>query len=184
MKRLVLLFLIPLFLLACGEAEATMIPYSSPNYPVTLQIPEAWAISDNEDSITIASEEALLLASSVNDGARVNISITPSQFTGSANATEVIETAVRSFRNQEDTEVIQEIESLVINTQSAVQTVLRGQDTQGNQIILRYMVIENLTVNQTAVVAAIHDASQNDQYGQLMLDIVNSIQMGAATPAP
>jgi hypothetical protein len=96
----------------------------------------------------------------------------------------VIETAVRSFRNQEDTEVIQEIESLVINTQSAVQTVLRGQDTQGNQIILRYMVIENLTVNQTAVVAAIHDASQNDQYGQLMLDIVNSIQMGEPTPAP
>ncbi|MEZ4593463.1 MAG: hypothetical protein R3D55_20295 [Chloroflexota bacterium] len=45
-------------------------------------------------------------------------------------------------------------------------------------------MIENLTVNVTAVVAAVHDANQNDRYGQLMADIVNSIQLGEATPAP
>jgi hypothetical protein len=178
MKRLILVFLIPLLLVACGPTEANLVPYTSPNYPVTFQMPEGWAITDNEDSITIASEEALLLARAVTNGARINISITPSQFTGSANATEVIETAVRSFRNQADTEVIQEVESVIINTQSAVQTVLRGPDTQRNEIILRYVIIENLTVNQTAVVAAVHDANLNNEYGPLMADIVNSIELG------
>jgi hypothetical protein len=112
----------------------------------------------------------------------MNISVTPSIFTGSANATEVIDTAVRRFREQEGSELLQEIESRIINNQSAVETVLRGQDTEGNEIILRYMVIENLVVRQTAVIAAVHDADQNDRYGQLMADIVNSIQLGEELP--
>jgi hypothetical protein len=185
MKRWVLILVIPLFLVACGSADDTggeLVAYTSPNYPVTLRLPEQWAILDNEDSITIASEESLLLASAVTDGARMNISVTPSIFTGSANATEVIDTAVRRFREQEGSELLQEIESRIINNQSAVETVLRGQDTEGNEIILRYMVIENLVVRQTAVIAAVHDANQNDRYGQLMADIVNSIQLGEELP--
>ncbi len=186
MKRLALILLIPLFFLACTneDADGELIAYASPNYPVTFLLPEQWAIMDNEDSITIASEESLLLASAVTAGARVNISVTPSIFTGSANATEVIDTAVRRFREQTGTELLQEVESRIINNQSAVETVLRGQDTEGNEIILRYMVIENLVVRQTAVVAAVHDASQNDRYGQIMANIVNSIQLGEPTPAP
>lgn len=180
MKRFVLL-LLPLFLLACSAGEE-LVSYQSANYPITFSMPEAWAVSDNEDSITIASEESLLFASSVADGARVNISVTPSFFTGAANASEVIDTAVRNFREQDGAEVIQEIESAIINNQSAVQTVLRGLDTQGNEVVLRYVVIENLTVNQTAVIAAVHDASLNNRYGQLMADIVNSIQLGEQAP--
>ncbi|WP_420629859.1 hypothetical protein [Candidatus Leptofilum sp.] len=177
MKRLVFILLVPLFLLACGASEVTMVPYSSPNYAIRFDMPEGWTISDNEDSITIASEEALL-TSGVAEGARVNITVTPSLFTGAANATEMVEAAVRTFRNQEWTELLQEVETTNINAQTAVQTVLRGQDSDGNEIILRYVVIENLTVNLTAVVAAVHDANQNNEYGQLMADIVNSIQLG------
>jgi hypothetical protein len=181
MKRLFLFLLIPLFLLACGsndEAGGDLTPYESPNYPITFLMPENWVVIDDEDSITIASAESLVLASSVRDGARVNIIVTPSFFTGIANATEVIDTAVRNFREQEGAEVIQEIQSRPINTQSAVETVLRGQDMEGHEIILRYLVIENLSVNHMAVVTAVHDASQNNVYGQLIADIVNSIQMG------
>ncbi|GJM39905.1 MAG: hypothetical protein DHS20C20_01870 [Ardenticatenaceae bacterium] len=181
MKRLLLILLIPLFLLACGSSEVNLVPYSSTNYPVSFQMPEAWAVSDNEDSITIASDEALLF-SSVAGGARVNLVVTPSQFTGIANATELVETAVRNFREQDGAEVIQAVEVVTINTQTAVQTVLRGQDADGNEIILRYVVIENLTKNLTAVVAAAHDANQNSEYGQLMADIVNSIQLGPTFP--
>lgn len=184
MKRLLVILLLPIFLLACGPSEVNLVPYTSPNYLITFQMPAEWAISDNADSITIASDEALLTTSSVTGGARINITAAPSFFTGSAAATEVIDTAVRNFREQESTEIIQEIEATTINTQAAVQTVLRGLDTNGNEIILRYVVIENLTVNQTAVVAAVHDASQNDEYGQLMADIVNSIQLGEATSKP
>ena len=182
MNRLALLLLIPLFLFACGSAEGELVPYTSPNYPVTFQMPEGWAISDNEDSITLASDEALLLASSTANGARINITVTPSFFTGAATTTEIIDTAVRSFRNQEGSQFIQAIESVVINTQPAVQTVLRGADTAGSEVILRYVVIENLTVNQTAVVAAVHDASLNNEYGQLVADIVNSIQLSEEAP--
>ena len=180
MKRLVLILLIPLFLLACSsnkEAGGELITYSSPNYPITFLVPEQWAVTDDEDSITVASQEALLFASAVADGARINITVAPSFFSGSARATEVIDTAVRNFREQDGAEVIQEIESRAINTQSAVETVLRGEDAEGNEVILRYLVIENLTVNQTAVVAAVHDARQNDVYGQVMADIVDSIQL-------
>lgn len=177
MKRLVLFFLIPLFLLACGPGEANFVPYSSPNYPITFQMPEAWAISDNEDSITIASEEDLLFSSVLN-GARINITVTPSLFTGTANAQLAVEAAVHNIRKQDEVEVIQEIELVTINTQSAVQTVLRGQDADGNEIILRYVIIENFTESLTAVVAAVHDANENNEYGQLMADIVNSIQLG------
>ncbi len=187
MKRLVLILMIPLFLLACrsdGETGGELVSYTSPNYPVTFLLPENWVVTDDADSITIASDESLLLASCVTDGARLNIAVTPSLFTGAANATEVLDTAVRQFRDQDGAEVIQEIENIVINTQPAVQTVLRGTDAQSNEIILRYVVIENLSVNQTAVVAAVHDADQNNQYGQLMADIVNSIQLGEPTPAP
>lgn len=187
MKRLVLILLIPLFLLACGsadEAGGKLIPYSSPNYPINFLLPEKWAVADDEDSISIASEESLLFADSVTDGARVNIIVTPSFFTGSSSATEMVDTAVRNFREQEGVTIIQEVEPKTINTQAAVETVLRGKDTQGNEIILRYLVIENLSVNQTAVVAAVHDANQNDRYGQVMVDIINSIQLEAATPAP
>ncbi|MAT99226.1 MAG: hypothetical protein CL608_18955 [Anaerolineaceae bacterium] len=186
MKRLVLFLMIPLFLLACRSEDETggeLIPYISANYPITFSMPENWAVTDDADSITIASDESLLLASSVTDGARVNIVVTPSVFTGTANATEVLDTAVRTFRNQAGAEVIQEIENIVINTQPAVQTVLRGPDSQGNSIIFRYMVIQNLAEGQTAVVAAVHDADLNNQYGQLMADIVNSIQLGEPTPA-
>ena len=105
-------------------------------------------MADNEDSITIASDEALLFANSVAGGARLNIIVTPSFFTGSANATEVIDTAVRNFREQDGAEVIQAIESRTINGQPTAETVLRGLDTQGNEIILRYLVIENLTVTK------------------------------------
>ena len=184
MKRLALFLLTPLFLLACGAAEASLLPYTSPNYPVTFQMPDGWTISDNEDSITLASDETLLLASSVTDGARINITVTPSLFTGAAASTEAIETAVRNFRNQEGTEVIQAIESVVINTQPAVQTVLRGTNTDGREVFLRYVVIENWSVNQTAVVAALHDAGLNNEYGPIVADIVNSIQLGEPTPAP
>ena len=181
MKRLVLILLIPLFLFACrseDEAGGKLISYTSPNYPITFQMPENWVVNDDEDSISIASAESLLLASSITEGARLNIIVTPSFFTGNANAIEVIDTAVHNFREQSGAEVIQEVQSRPINTQSAVETVLRGQDTEGNEVILRYLVIENLSVNQTAVVAAVHDASQNNLYGQLMADIVNSIQLG------
>ncbi|MEZ4593464.1 MAG: hypothetical protein R3D55_20300 [Chloroflexota bacterium] len=58
--------------------------------------------------------EALLTASSVTDGARINITVSPSFFTGTAVASEVIDTAVR-FRDQEETEIIQEIEPTNIN---------------------------------------------------------------------
>ena len=186
MKRLVLILMIPLFLLACrsdNEAGGEMVPYISPNYPIVFAMPENWAVTDDADSITIASAESLL-ASSVTGGARINIVVTPSQFSGTGNAMELLDAAVRNFRDQEGAETIQEIESVVINTQSAVQTVLRGPDAQGNEVILRYMVIENLTVGQTAVIAAVHDAELNNQYGQLMSDIVNSIQLGEPTPAP
>ena len=181
MKRLILILLIPLFLLACrsdDEIGGELVPYSSTTYPITFLMPELWATADDEDSITIASGESLLFANSVADGARINITVTPSFFTGSNGAMEMIDTAVRNFREQDGTEVIQEVQTTVINTQPAVETVLRGLDSQGNEIILRYVVIENLTVNQTAVVAAVHDASQNNRYGQLMADIVTSIQLG------
>ena len=184
MNRLIFVLLFALLLMACGSANVPLVAYSSPNYPVTLQMPEGWAISDDEDSITIATEDSLLFAPSVEKGARINISVTPSFFSGTANATEVIDTAVRRFREQAGAVVIQEVEPTTINTQSAVQTVLQGPDTQGNEVVLRYVVIENLSVNQTAVVAAVHDASQNNRYGQLMADIVNSIQLGEATPVP
>ncbi|WP_420645490.1 hypothetical protein [Candidatus Leptofilum sp.] len=182
MKRLVLFFLIPLFLLACSPSEVTLVPYSSTNYPITFEMPDGWAINDDKDSITIASEEDLLLASSVAGGARVNLTVTSSLFMGVANATDVVEAAVRNFLEQEEGEELQAVESTVINGQTAVQTVIRAQDTQGTEIILRYVVIENLTASQTAVVAAVHDASQNNEYGQLMADIVNSIQLGEAAP--
>lgn len=182
MKRLVLILFILFFLLACGPKEVNLVPYTSPNYPITFQLPESWVVEDNEDSITIASSEALLLDGMMTNGARINITVAPSFFTGTAVATEVIDTAVRNFRDQEETEIIQDIEPTNINAQTAVQTVLRGPDINGNEIILRYMVIENLTVNVTAVVAAVHDANQNDQYGQLMADIVNSIQLSGETP--
>lgn len=181
MKRLILIFLIPLFVLACGAAEdigGELVSYTSPNYPITLMMPERWAVSDNEDSITVASAEALLLANAVVDGARINITVTPGAFMGSANMTEVIDTAVRSFQEQDGVEVIQEMESRSINNQTAMEVVLRGPDTQGNEVILRYLVLESLASGQTAVVAAVHDASENDRYGQLMADIVNSIQLG------
>ena len=77
--------------------------------------------------------------------------------------------------------MIQDIESTTINGQTAVQTVLQGKDSQGTEIIFRYVIIENLAENQTAVVAAVHMMpSQNSAYGQLMADIVNSIQLGQA----
>lgn len=182
MKRLVFILLIPLFLLACRSEEigGEQITYHSGNYPITFTLPEIWAVADDEDSISIASEDRLLFASSVQDGARINIIVTPTFFTGSATAMELIDTAVRDFREQDGAEVVQEIEALTINSQSAVQTVLQGPDSQGNEVILRYVIIENLTVNQTAVVAAVHDASQNHEYGQLMANIVNSIQLGEA----
>ncbi|MCA9899160.1 MAG: hypothetical protein KC433_13295 [Anaerolineales bacterium] len=182
MKRLAFLLFIPLFLLACGPKEENLVTYTSSNYPITLQVPESWSVEDNEDSITIASNEEMLLTNSVVNGAVINITVTPSTFTGTAALTEMVETAVRSFRAQEEVEVLQEIEQTTINAQTAVQTVLRGPSTEGNKIILRYVMIENLTVNQTAIVAAVHDASQNDQYGQLMADIVNSIQLGEEVP--
>jgi len=181
MKRLILLLLIPLFALACGATEdsgGALVSYTSPNYPITLMIPEQWAVSDNEDSITIASTEALLLANTVVDGARLNITVTLGAFMGNANITEVIETAVGQFRAQEGVEVLQEVETKSINNQSAVEIVLRGPDTEGNEVILRYLVVESLGSNQTAVIAAVHDASENDRYGQVMADIVNSIQLG------
>lgn len=184
MKRLVLLLIIPLFLLACGSTETELVTYNSPTYAISFQMPEGWAISENEDSITIASNESLLTASSVTNGARINLTISPSFFTGAAAATGIIETTVRNFREQPETEIVQEIAPTTINTQSAVQTVLRGPDTNGEEIILRYVIIENLSVNQTAVVAAVHDASQNNEYGQLMADIVNSIQLGQPTLEP
>ena len=180
MKRLILILLIPLLLLACNsddEINGELVPYSSDNYPITFLKPELWTISDDEDSITIASKEGLLFANTVTEGARINIIVTQSFFTGSANAMEVIDRAVRDFRDSEGAEIIQDIESKTINTQSAVETVLRGKDSQGNEVIFRYLVIENLVVNQTAVVAAVHDANQNDQYGQLMVDIISSIQL-------
>ena len=187
MKRLVLIILIPLFLLACrsdNKTEVALVPYTSPNYPVTFLMPENWVVSDDADSISIASAESLLLAKSVTEGARVNFTVTPSLFTGTANATEVLETAVRNFRDQEGTQVIQEIENIVINSQPTVEIVLRGPDSQGNTIILRSMVMQNLAAGQTAVVTAVHDADLNNQYGQLMSDIVNSIQLGEAAPVP
>ena len=184
MKRLIFLFLIPLFLLACGPSDAAFVPYSSPNYAITLQMPDDWAIIDNEDSITIASEEGALAAKSVTNGARVNITVAPSLFTGISSTSEFVETAVSSFLEQEGSEEIQAIESVTINGQTAVQTVLRAQDTQGTEIILRYVVIQNLAEGQTAVVAAVHDASQNNTYGQIIADIVNSIQLGEAIPTP
>jgi hypothetical protein len=180
MKRLALILLIPLILLACRsdeKIEATLISYSSPNYPVTFMMPEEWAISDDADSITIATREDLLFAATVVEGARINMIITPSFFVGSTNATEIIDTAVRTFREQEGVEIIQEIQPIVISSQQATETVLRGSDSQGNEVILRYLLIENPTINQTAVVAAVHDASQNNVYGQLMADIVASIQL-------
>lgn len=185
MKRLILIFLIPLFVLACGASENTggdLVSYTSLNYPITFMLPEQWAVSDNEDSITIASGEPLLLADTVVDGARLNITVTPGAFLGSANITEVIDTAVRQFREQDGVEVIQEIETKSINNQTAVEIVLRGPDTQGNEVILRYLVLQNLSTNQTAVIAAVHDANQNGRYGQLMADIVNSIQLGEEAP--
>ncbi len=187
MKRLVLLLLIPLFLLACrsdDQVSGELISYSSPNYPITLLMPENWAITDDADSITIASDEALLLARSVTDGARITITVAPSLFTGTADATEMLETAVHNFRDQQGAEVIQETENIVINTQPTTQIVLRGPDSQGNTIIFRYMVMQNLAAGQTAVVAAVHDANLNNQYGQVMADIVNSIQLGEPTLVP
>lgn len=180
MKRLILILLIPLFVLACDAADDTvgeLITYTSPNYPIHFTMPEQWAVSDNEDSITIASAEPLLLADTVVDGARLNITVTPGAFLGNANITEVIDTAVRQFREQEGVEVIQEIETKSINNQTAVEIVLRGPDTQGNEVILRYLVLESLASNQTAIIAAVHDADENGRYGQLMADIVNSIQL-------
>ena len=181
MKRLILIFLIPLFLLACGATEDTggeLVSYTSPNYPITLMVPEKWAVSDNEDSITIASAESLLLANTVEDGARLNITVAPGAFMGNTNISEVIDMAVRSFQEQEGAEVIQELESKSINNQTAMEIVLRGPDTEGNEVILRYLVLESLGSNQTAVIAAVHDASENERYGQLMADIVNSIRLG------
>ena len=180
MKRLVLILLLPLFLLACDSDEAAggkLISYSSTNYPITFQVPENWVIMDDADSITIASTESLLSASSVEDGARINIVVSPSFFVGSNTAMELVDTAVRNFREQDGAEIIHETEMTNINTQAAAQTVLRGPDALGNEIIYRYMFIENLSVNQTAVVAAVHDAKHNNLYGQLMADIVNSIQL-------
>lgn len=180
MKRLLFLLLIPLFLLACGSAnrnKENLVAYSSPNYPVTFMMPENWAISDDADSITIASNEALLFASTVKTGARINIVVTPSFFTGSANAKEVVDTAVRNFREQEGVEIIQEIQPMVVLNQQAIETVLSGKDSQGNPIILRYLIIENPSISQTAVVAAVHDTALNNQYGQLMADIVATIQL-------
>ena len=185
MKRLILIVLIPLFMLACGAADdagGNLITYSSPNYPISFTLPEQWAISDNEDSITIASSEALLLSDSVVDGARLNITVAPGALLNNASMTDMIVTAVRQFQEQDGVEIIQDITPKTINDQSAVEIVLRGPDTQGNEVILRYLVLQNLSTNQTAVIAAVHDASQNDQYGQLMADIVNSIQLGEETP--
>lgn len=185
MKRLILILLIPLFMLACGAADDTggeLVSYTSPNYPITFMMPEAWVVSDNEDSITIASAESLLLADTVVDGARLNITVTPGAFLGNANITEVIDTAVRQFREQEGVEVMQERETKSINNQPAVEIVLRGPDTEGNEVILRYLVLESLGSNQTAVIAAVHDASENDRYGQVMADIVNSMQLGTGNP--
>lgn len=184
MKRLVFILLIPFFLLACGQAEDPMVTYTSPNYAISLQMPESWAVEDNEDSITLVSDEAILLTNETGDGARINITVSPSTFTGTAATTEMIDTAVRSFRAQEGVEVRQEIEATTINNQTAVQTVLVGPDTNGSETVLRYLVIENFTMNLTAVVAAVHSADQDEQYGQLIVDIVNSIQLGEATPAP
>ncbi len=180
MKRLALILLIPLFLMGCGlsnAAKETLVSYSSPNYPVTFMMPEGWAINDDADSITIASQEDLLFASSVVSGARINITITPSFFTGSDNAKEVVETAVRSFREQEGIEIIQEIQPMIVLNQQAIETVLSGNDSQGNPIILRYLIIENPTISQTAVVAAVHDTTQDNIYGQLLADIVATIQL-------
>lgn len=181
MKRLVLILLIPFFLLGCGPKEENLVTYTSLNYPITFQMPESWAVQDNEDSITIVSNEEMLLTNSMVDGAQINMTVSPSAFSGTAALTEMVDTAVRNFRAQEGVEVLQEIETTTINAQTAVQTVLRGPGTEGNEMILRYMVIENLSVNVTAVVAAVHDADQNDQYGQLMVDIVNSIQLEEVT---
>ena len=181
MKRLILIFLIPLLVLACGEADDTggeLVSYTSPNYPISFTMPAAWAVSDNEDSITIASAESLLLANTVVDGARINMTVTLGAFMGNANVTEVIKTAVGQFQAQEGVEVLQEVETKLINNQSAVEIVLRGPDTEGNEVILRYLVLESLGSNQTAVIAAVHDASENERYGQLMADIVNSIRLG------
>ncbi|MCB8924392.1 MAG: hypothetical protein H6652_02070 [Ardenticatenaceae bacterium] len=185
MKRFLIFLLLPLFLLACdstGNENGDLVPYSSENYPITFLKPENWAISDDADSISIATEADLLTANSIKGGARINIVVTPALFMGSGMATEMVDAAVRSFRDQAETDIIQETAATTIDTQSAVQTVLRGPDAQGNEIIFRYVVIENLTVGQTAVVAAVHDAKLNNEYGQLMADIVNSIQLGEETP--
>lgn len=181
MRRLARLMIILLLVVACGSAEEAvgeLLPYSSPNYPLTIMIPEDWAVTDNEDSITIASSEALLSGNSVEDGARINITVSPSFFSGSDNAREVIEAAVRSIREQEEAEVIQEIHNVAINSQLGLETVVRGRDAQDTEVILRYVVIENPSVLQSAVVVAVHDANENGRYGQLMNDIVNSIQLG------
>ena len=175
-----LLFVGCMTIIACGpspDPEETLTPYESPNYRVTLAYPSDWTLDDNEDSISIASQAELINAASVENGAGLNITITPAGVMSTTDLIELIKTTVRSFREQENAEVIQEPVSSPINNQLAATTVIRGQDQSGNNVILQYTIILSQTSDQIAFITALNDADQADTYRPIIEAIINSIKL-------
>jgi len=181
-RRLFILLLFVEFITvtACGpspDPQKALIPYESPNYRVNLVYPSDWALDENEDSISIASQAELINGASMANGASLNITIIPAGVMSTTDLIELIETTVRSFREQENAEVIQEPVSSPINNQLAATTVIRGQDQSGNNVILQYTIILSQKSDQIAFITALNDADQADTYRPIIEAIISSIKL-------
>jgi hypothetical protein len=157
--------------------EATAVPldiplvdYESPNYAVTFQLPEAWIVNDNEDAITIRSNDA------ANPDVRIEMTLVPSALLGGGNLMELIEIGSESFAAQEGAEVLQEAAMTTFNNQRAAHTQVRGPNGE-EKAFLEYIVVMSNTGDQAATIVAMTRESTEAENLPIVAAILNSIEL-------
>ncbi len=180
MKQLRLFALVIIGLLtACGtsaEKPGALRPFTSQLTTLTFSYPENWAVSENPDTLLIASNENALTTFNNTDATIISITLVPGVVPAPTMLTELLQPTVQSLLNQENVKVLEEADVTTLNNQMAGSVKLETTDSNGLEIVVQAVSVAG--PDQVALITAVTDKSRYNNDKEAIEAFLNSIIVG------
>lgn len=162
------------------EAPTTLVRFDSDSSGIGISYPEEWFIREEVDVVMIASAQDLLEdESDINEGAALILFSADQADFGGGSPAEMLTFAFDSFDLAADMTITDGPNPTNVNGQEAAMANISSTSDTGTPLSAIVAVVANL--DRAAFVIAATPTDTEDQYRPALEDIIDSIEVGAAT---
>lgn len=153
----------------------TYVDHEVANLGLSFRYPQSWELSEDENSIVVASDVELLSARQFDrEGAGALIVVGPASTFEGDTLEAALESAVQEFNFTDNDRIVEGPRVTTINGQEAVTATIEGSDVNGNQTLVIFVSLLR-NGDRVAFIAGVTLQNVVDRYRETLQTVANSV---------